>query len=131
MYKRILTAALACLLVNLFCCGASVADSRSRDAQAAKIKAAVYQTGTGPGAVVKVTLRDGTKLKGYVGDADGEGFALVNWETGATTRLAYAQVKGLKRLSGGHHFPVASLGYAFFFTYIVANVIAYIHNPTP
>ena len=125
MYKRILTAALAYLLVNLFCCGATGADSRPRDAQAAKIKAAVYQTGTGPGAVVKVKLRDGTKLKGYIGDADGEGFSLVNWETGATTRLAYAQVKGLKRLGGGHHFPVASLGYVFWVSFIVAHAIGY------
>ena len=125
MYKRILTAALAGLLVNLFCCGATTTGSRSREADAAKIRTAVYQTGTGPGAVVKVKLRDGTRLKGYVGDADAEGFSLVNWETGATTRLAYAQVKTLKRLGGGHHFPVASLGYVFAFTFIVANAIGY------
>jgi hypothetical protein len=63
---------------------------------AAKVKAGVAKLGTGPDARVVVTLRDKTKLKGYIREANEEGFVVVDEKTGAATAVPYPQVGKVK-----------------------------------
>ena len=67
----------------------------ARDKEAAlteKVKAAIAKLGTGPSAQAEITLRDKSKLRGYIKEANEEHFILVH-QTGDATEVAYPQVK--------------------------------------
>ncbi len=97
MFKRILAVSLAALLVNMVAVGASAATEAEKRAKfAGKVKTAVLKLGTGEAARVRVTLRDRTKIEGYVSGAGEDSFAVTNFKTGATTTVAYPQVKGVQ-----------------------------------
>ena len=98
MFKKIVSLALAGLLINLAVVRLAYADSKEEKQSrfAAKVKASVLKLGTGEATRVKVQLRDKTKLEGYISDADGEGFTVTNPKTGTTTQVAYPQVKSVK-----------------------------------
>ena len=95
MFRKVLTLTLTILLINL-----AAADTEARAAQdsaagaAEKVKAEVGRLGAG--ARVEVKLADGTKLKGQIGEADEEGFMLVD-SKGGRTRLTYERVLSVKR----------------------------------
>ena len=97
MYKRILAVALAALLVNLvaFRVTHAATEAEKQAKLAGKVKAAVLKLGTGEAARVRVTLRDKTKLEGYVSSASDESFVVTNFKTGVATTVAYPQVKGV------------------------------------
>ena len=61
-----------------------------------KVKAAIAKLGTGPSAQVEIKLRDKSKLKGYIKEANEERFVLVSAATGDSTEVAYPQVKQVK-----------------------------------
>ena len=61
-----------------------------------KVKAAIAKLGTGPSAQVEIKLRDKSKLRGYIKEANEERFVLVSAATGDTTEVAYPQVKQVK-----------------------------------
>lgn len=61
-----------------------------------KVKAAIAKLGTGPSAQVEIKLRDKSKLKGYIKEANEEHFVLVSAATGDSTEVAYPQVKQVK-----------------------------------
>jgi hypothetical protein len=97
MPKRILSLAIIGFMLNLICYSSVAADStRKEDEFAAKVKAAVAKIGIGPDARIEVRLRDETKLKGYVSEANENGFVVVNEKTGVATQVAYPQVKKVK-----------------------------------
>ena len=97
MFKRILAVALAAMLVNLVAVRAYAATEAEKQAKfAGKVKAAVLKLGTGEAARVRVTLRDKTRVEGYVSGAGEDSFAVTNFKTGATTTVAYPQVKGVQ-----------------------------------
>jgi hypothetical protein len=97
MFKRILSVALAAMLVNLVAVSAFAATEAEKQAKfAGKVKAAVARLGTGEAARVRVTLRDKTRVEGYVSGAGEDSFAVTNFKTGATTTVPYPQVKGVQ-----------------------------------
>jgi hypothetical protein len=98
MFKRILAVALAAMLVNLVAVRATHAatEAEKQARFAGKVKAAVLKLGTGEAARVRVTLRDKTKLEGYVSSASDESFVVTNFKTGAATTVPYPQVKGVQ-----------------------------------
>ncbi|HKY42958.1 MAG TPA: hypothetical protein VJM50_07665 [Pyrinomonadaceae bacterium] len=61
-----------------------------------KVKAAIAKLGTGPSAQVEIKLRDKSKLRGYIKEANEEHFVLVSSATGSDMEVAYPQVKGVK-----------------------------------
>ena len=93
MFKKVLTAALAALLINL----AAAGTARAQDAATAtaKVKETVAKLGTGPSALAEVKLKNRTKLKGYVAEASGEHFTVAGSD-GKVTRVAYAEVESVK-----------------------------------
>ena len=63
---------------------------------AEKVKEGISKIGTGAAAHVEVKLRDKTKLKGYVSEADEDSFVIVDEKTNATSTVAYSQVQQVK-----------------------------------
>ena len=127
MCKRILSAALVGLLINLVCYTPVAANFRDEAAKSAvKVKAAVAKLGTGPDARIEITLRDKTKLKGYVSEANEERFIVVDGKTGAATQITYPQVKQVKgRNKLLTRDKLGYLGYVALFALITVNYIGY------
>lgn len=65
-----------------------------------KIKIDVNRLGTGDKARAKITLRNGTKLKGYIARQDEDSFVLRNRKTDAPTTVLYADVVKVERNKG-------------------------------
>ena len=110
MFKQILALTLPVMLVQLT--GSAIVIARTpteKDARfVEKVKAGVAKLGTGKQALVKVKLRDGTKLAGYISEANENSFVIVDAKSGASTSVAYpnvTQVKG-NNLSGGAWFAI-------------------------
>lgn len=104
MTRRLLTSAVAALVLNLVCMTSAPArPSVDKDAQfAAKVKAEILELGTGPAARVQVKLRDGTKLNGYVRETAEDHFVFVEEHGGPSTDVPYAQVKQFKQVKGNN-----------------------------
>jgi len=106
MFKKLMTMALVILLVQVTCASTTaVASTRAeKEAHLAdKVKAGIAKLGTGKQAIVKVKLRDGTKLAGYISEANENSFVIVDCKTGISTTVAYpnvTQVKGNNLSSG-------------------------------
>lgn len=98
MFKKLLSLFLVALLINL--AGVTPAYAESKEEKQArvaeKVKASVLKFGTGEAARVKITLRDKTKLAGYISVADGDGFTVIDSKTGMATAIAYPQVKSVQ-----------------------------------
>ena len=73
--------------------GSVLAESQGEvDARFAEsVKQAVLILGVGPKALVKVELRNETKLTGYVSEAGEDTFSIVDRRTGVTSTIAYTQ----------------------------------------
>lgn len=71
--------------------------------EAEKIKRKVLARGTGVGARVRVKLRDGSKVKGYINEAATEHFVVVRTDerSGQTVRIDYREAKELKGYGKG------------------------------
>jgi hypothetical protein len=61
-----------------------------------RVKSAIANLGTGPSAKAEITLRDNSRLKGYIKEANEERFVIVSDKTLVTTEVAYPQVKKIK-----------------------------------
>jgi hypothetical protein len=122
MHNRILSAALAALLVNLVCYG----QGNPKEVEAAaKVKAAVFKIGAGSDTLVKVRLRDGTELKGYISEANEDGFVMAGGGNGSAASLKYHQVKQVKPFqSRGRKFGNIA-GYVALFALIAVLGISY------
>lgn len=97
MTKKLLSLTLALLLAHVCAAVASAKSKAEKDAeQATKVRQGILKLGTGERARVKLKLRDGTRLEGYVAAADDASFTVVNAKTGASAVVAYPQVRQVK-----------------------------------
>lgn len=92
------------------------------------MKAGIAKLGVGREARVTVTLRDRTKLSGYVSRISDASFAVTDLKTGATTEVAYpavAQVKGNNLASGAKIaiWVAVGVGVALLVTWVVITAI--------
>lgn len=98
MFKKYLTLFITIFVINLSL-GASVFAKGSSDKEAEfaeKVKANITKLGTGIDAKVKLKLKDGTKLKGYISQINADSFVVVNEKSGATTQVSYSKAKQVK-----------------------------------
>lgn len=81
----------------------SAAVPNDDEKQAEKTRAEIRKLGTGPDALIELELRDKTKVKGYVSEANDNDFVVVDPNTKTSTTVAYPQVRKAKgnNLSGG------------------------------
>ncbi len=124
--RRCFSILLAGLLLQLVITPRMVAAQTSSDTRTetdarstAKVKADVASFGFGTEARVKVKLRDGRKLKGYISYAGDEKFAVVDPKTDDTTTVPYVGVAEIKRTKGSQSRAVL-LGVAFTVVGLVA-----------
>jgi hypothetical protein len=93
MFKKICSAVLSALLLQAAAVPAFAASNAEKEARRAeKVRAQIARLGTGADARVRVTLRDKTKLEGFVSEAGADSFAVTD-KTGATTAVPYPQVR--------------------------------------
>lgn len=71
----------------------------SQTAEAAR--AGVERLGVGQQAKTEVTLRDNRKVKGYVSSTAADSFTITDRKTGASQRIAYADVLTVKKPHSG------------------------------
>jgi hypothetical protein len=100
--KRVISLILIVLLTQLFFVRPTFAGTKE-EKFAEKVKTEIAKLGTGQDAKIKVKLKDGTKIKGYVSEISESQFTVINEKTGQATQVPYPQVKQAKgnNLSGG------------------------------
>lgn len=93
--QKTLTLVIVVLIFNLLIAPpVYAADTLTKEAKnAAKLKARIVKLGTRKDPRVKVTLKDGTKLKGQVSEIGENSFTLTDPETGTSTTVPYANAK--------------------------------------
>jgi len=66
-----------------------------------KIRTKVQKIGVGGNARVEVKLRDNTRLKGYISDAEQDSFTVIDSMSGSRNSVAYADTSSVKKASSG------------------------------
>jgi hypothetical protein len=98
MIKRFLSVALAGLLICTG--GVRLTSANSKEDKQARlayrIKEGIARLGTGPEARVKLTLRNKTRLEGYVSETSEEHFVVLNSITGTPMKVAFSDVQQVK-----------------------------------
>ena len=93
MLKKICSAILAALLLQAVAAPAFANTNPKKEAERAeKVHAQLSKLGTGRDALVRVELRDKTKLEGYVSEAGTDSFTVTDAK-GNATAVPYHQVK--------------------------------------
>jgi len=97
MIKRIGTTVLAVFIMNLGTFAFSGPVHGNKDVEAIeKTKSQIAKLGTGPDAKVEVKLKDGSKVKGYIGKANSDRFVVIDAKSGISTPVTYPQVQRAK-----------------------------------
>lgn len=92
MLKRICSVALAALLLQAAAAPAFAKSSAEKEARRVeKVRTQLAKLGTGKDAVVRIELRDKTRLEGYISEAGAESFVITD-KAGKATTVAYPQV---------------------------------------
>jgi hypothetical protein len=95
MFKKLLAAKIAALLVvTLICSQSTPAESKAEKQArlAEKVKAGILKLGVGPDARVKLKLRDKSSVAGFISEARDDEFVVTNLKTAAATTVAYGAV---------------------------------------
>lgn len=93
MLKNICSAVLALLLLQAAAAPALANTNPKREAERAeKVHTQLAKLGTGRDALVRVELRDKTKLEGYVSEANADSFTVTDVK-GKSTTVPYQDVK--------------------------------------
>jgi hypothetical protein len=93
MFKKVCSVVLSALLLQAAAVPAFAGTKAEKETRRAeKVRTQLAKLGTGKDALVRVELRDKTKLEGYVSEVGAESFVLTD-KTGKATTVAYPQVK--------------------------------------
>lgn len=75
--------------------------AKDESASVEMIRSDVAKLGVGKNAKVKVKLRDGSKLEGYVSETTKESFTVVHFKTGSSTTIPFPDVSQVSRPGKG------------------------------
>jgi hypothetical protein len=93
MFKKICSVMLSALLLQAAAVNAFAGTSAEKEVRRAeKVRTQLAKLGTGKDALVRVELRDKTKVEGYLSEAGADSFTITDREGKATT-VPYQQVK--------------------------------------
>jgi hypothetical protein len=76
-------------------------DAGQDNPRAAKVRVDVSKLGVGEKARAEFMLRDNSKLKGYIGEANEDSFTVVDSKNGFNKRIAYANVQKVNKAGSG------------------------------
>lgn len=95
MLKRSITLIIVVLIINFVSAApAMAADKLSKEAKStAKVKAGIAKLGTGKDSKIKVKLKDGKKVIGYVSQITEDNLTVTDPETGTSTVVPYPNAK--------------------------------------
>jgi len=88
------------VLVNVFPHEVVAQQADREPSNIEQIKIDVNRLGTGEKARAKITLRNGTKLKGYIARQDEDSFVLRDRKTDEPTTISYADVVKIEKNRG-------------------------------
>jgi uncharacterized protein with PIN domain len=92
MLKKICSVVLAALLLQAAAAPAFAKTNAEKEAKRVeKVRAQLAKIGTGKDALVRVELRDKTRLEGYISEVGAESFVVTD-KAGVATTVAYPQV---------------------------------------
>ena len=92
MLKKICSVVMAALLLQAAAAPALAKTNAEKEAKRVeKVRAQLAKLGTGKDALVKIELRDKTRLEGYISEVGAESFVVTN-KAGVATAVAYPQV---------------------------------------
>lgn len=89
------------LLLTAFGFQGAGAQSLSDRQATEKIRTKVQKMGVGSNARVEVKLKDNTKLKGFISDANQDSFTVVDSKTGSSQNLSYSEPSSVKKAGSG------------------------------
>ena len=111
------------LAVLLILCGsartANANGEKDETARAARVKEAIAKLGTGENARIKVKLRDGRKLNGYISAIGDDNFVVIDPKTKAVTPIVYPQVQTAKGNNLNSHVIIYIAFVAFILTVLI------------
>jgi hypothetical protein len=93
--KKILSFMLTVLLMQTFFVHQTFAETKAEEFTG-KVRTEIAKLGTGMDAKIKVKLKDGTKIKGYIMEAGENQFTVMNSKTGQAVPVPYPQVGQVK-----------------------------------
>jgi hypothetical protein len=96
MCQKALVIIIAALTFNLGCTSSTLAQKKGLSADEAK--AEIAKLGTGPKAVIRVTLKDDKKVQGWLSFAGEDHFTLTDEKSGALSDIKYSDVARVKSL---------------------------------
>lgn len=121
--KKIISLSLIVLLIQLFFVHPSLAGTKEENF-VEKVKTEIAKLGTGRDAKIKVRLKDGTKIKGYIAEANESQFVIMNSKTNQPVSVPYPQVKQAKgnNLSGGVVIAIAVVAAIVFIIFAASSL---------
>lgn len=93
MKQTIISILIAILLFQCVGFGQNLRDSSETD----KVKTDLAKRGTGEKAKVKIELRDGREIKGYLAELNSEDFVIADSKSGDRTTIAYRDVTKVRK----------------------------------
>jgi len=96
MDKKLLALSIAVLALNFIC--ASSANAQRKELAVDEAKAAIAKLGTGPKAMVRVTLKDKKRVQGWLSSAGEDHFTVTNEKSGTLTDINYSEMTEVKSL---------------------------------
>lgn len=100
MFKKTIAVALiavvTCLSVRAQAQAETDQQAQAQQRKAASVKAKVQKIGVGKKSIVRVRLRDGTQVRGYVSQIGNDSFSVTDKATNKATPVSYGDVQTLK-----------------------------------
>ena len=99
MINRTAATLVICLLAFTMTFQQSVVANSNSEKDAAltqKVKAGIVKLGVGQSSTVSLTLKDKTKVAGYISEIGDDSFVVANLESGGRTTVAYPEVVQVK-----------------------------------
>jgi hypothetical protein len=124
MIKKFTSLMLIGLVLNLAFYSTAKAGNAEREAKSAlKVKNEISKLGTGKETSVKVKLRDGRKVAGYISELGAENFTVIDTQTGSSVEIRYSQVKKAK---GINHLTGKQILYGILYAWMILAFIAFV-----
>ena len=96
MIKRIVSVILVASVTSFVGPVRASEGGHKKEQFAEKVKAGVNKLGTGPETHVEITLRDRTKVKGYISQVRDNDFTVTEEKTSTRLDIPYSEVKDIK-----------------------------------
>jgi len=96
MCRKIISTVITIVILNLVCFSGVLAQRTGLSPD--EVKTQISKLGTGPKAVVRITLNDKRKMQGWLSLVADDHFSLTDEKTGSVNEIRYADVSSVKSL---------------------------------